>query len=98
MMVVFLLLKNNYMKKDSDRYFRTSSFSLAAFLFANSEQIAGVNETEERGKKEFCFVMTDRLEELVDLYKFGDRNDPDLLVHVHTYEQGRRELLDRLKD
>jgi len=39
------------MKKDSDRYFRTSSFPLATFLFAKSEQIAGINETEEKGKK-----------------------------------------------
>ena len=84
------------MKKDEDRYFRNSSFSLVLFLFLRGEKIAGVNPTDNPSKKEFAFVMTDRLKELVDLYQFGDRSDPDLLIEVHTYETARRELLDKL--
>ena len=86
------------MKKDENRYFRNSSFPLVLFLFSRGEKIAGVNPTDNPSKKEFAFVATDRLEKLVDLYKFGDRDDPDLLIQVHVYEQARRELLDRLND
>jgi hypothetical protein len=43
-------------------------------------------------------MLTHILEELVELFKFGDRDDPQLLVNVHSYEQARRELLDRLND
>lgn len=85
------------MKKDSDRYFRHPSFPLVTFLYAKGEQIAGINPIEgDSSKKEFCFVRTKRLEMLVEIYKFGDKNDPELLVQVHIYEQARRELLDRL--
>ncbi len=79
-----------------DRYFKSSSFPLVAFLFAKGQQIAGIYPTENPSKMEFTFVLTPRLEELVDLYKFGDRNDPELLVSAHLYEQARRELLDML--
>lgn len=84
------------MDKNSNRYFRSSSFPLVVFLFCKNEQVAGINPTDNPTKKEFAFLLTPRLEELVDLYKFGDRNDPELLVPVHFYEQARRELLDKL--
>ncbi len=86
------------MKKDSNRYFRSSSFSLVAFLVTKGEQIAGINPTDNPSRKEFMFIATPRLEELVSLYKFGDRNDPELLVSAQLYEQARRELMDRLND
>ena len=86
-------------KIDRDgRYFRSSSFPIVVFLFCKGEQVAGVNPTDNPTKKEFAFVLTPRLSELVELYKFGDRTAPELLVNVHLYEQGRRQLLDRLND
>ena len=86
------------MEKDSDRYFRSCSFPLVIFLYARDQQIAGINPVDNTGKKEFAFVKTPRLEELVDKYKFGAKDDPDIFVSVHSYEQARRELLDRLND
>ena len=85
-------------KEDSDRYFRNCSFHLVNFLYAKGEQIVEINQIDNSGKKEFAFLRTPRLEELVNLYKFGNRNDPELFVSVHVYEQARRELLDRLND
>jgi hypothetical protein len=82
----------------TNRYFRSASFPLAVFLYVKHQQIVAIDPTEDPGRKEFAFPKTDRLEELVDLYKFGSREDPDLLVPVHIYEQARRELLDRLMD
>ncbi len=70
----------------------------ATYLYAKNQQIAGINPTDSPGKKEFAFIRSDRLDELEDKYKFGDRNAPDLLVPVHLYEHARNELLDRLND
>jgi hypothetical protein len=83
---------------NTDRYFRSTSFPLVAFLFTKGQQIAAINVTDNPSKKEFSFMLTPILEELVELFKFGDRDDPQLLVNVHSYEQARRELLDRLND
>lgn len=82
--------------RDEKRYFYISSFPLVQFLYSKEQQIAGIRPTKEKDKKEFVFVKTPRLEELIDLYKFGDRNHPNLQVPVHKYEQARRELLDLL--
>ncbi len=85
------------MQKHRDKYIRTTNLSQAIYLYAQDQQIAGVNNVGE-GQKEFVFIKTDKLEELIDLYKFGDRNDERLFIEVHKYEQARRDLLDRLKD
>lgn len=84
------------MKKD--RYFISTSFPLVTFLFTKGEQITGVNQTDDPRKKEFAFILTSRLEELADLYKFGERDNPELSVNVRLYEQARGELLSRLRD
>lgn len=81
------------MKKN--KYFRTTNFQLATFLFAKNQQISGISPISTE-QKEFVFIKTNYLEELVWLYKFGDRDDERLLVYVHRYEQARRELLEKL--
>lgn len=82
--------------KDKDRYFRNTSFSLAAFLFSKGEQISGVNDVINSRDKEFVFIRTFELEELVNVYRFGEKNNPELLVNVRDYEEARRILMDRL--
>jgi hypothetical protein len=83
-------------KRDEDRYYRTTNLSLATFLFAQNEQIAGINEVDNSTDKQFVFSKTMRLEELVQAYRFGEKEDADLLVNVRSYEEGRRFLLDRI--
>jgi len=85
------------MKKDTEKYYRTTNLNIAVFLFSNEYQIAGIS-TVTGSQKEFCFIKTDSLDEAVDIYKFGAKDDDRLLVGVHQYEQARRELLDRLND
>ncbi len=83
---------------NTNKTYRQSSFTLACFLVAKGQPITGIDATENPNKKEFLFVNNSQLKRLVDIYKFGDRANPDMLVNVHVYEQARRELLDRLKD
>lgn len=86
-----------YMETKLDaRYFRTTSLPLSIYLHAKGHHITGINVVSDSGKKEFAFVLSPYLEKLAELYKFGDRADPDLLVPVHLYERARDELLDRL--
>jgi hypothetical protein len=81
----------------NEEYFRNTSFPLANFLYAHGQKLVSVDSLNG-SIKEFVFVMNERLQELEDKYKFGDKNDPDLLVHVHTYEEARRQLLSFIKD
>jgi len=86
------------MKTHRERYLTTSAFNLAVFLFANDQQISGINRTNDSERQDFVFVKNEFLEELVNLYKFGQKNNDRLLVNVHRYEQARQELLSLLKD
>jgi len=90
--------KKDLLDMKKDKHFHTSLFPLAAFLYAKNQQVAGINPTDEPGRKEFAFIITSELEQLVEKFKYGSRSDPDLLVEVHAYEQARRDLLDRLND
>lgn len=81
----------------TDQYTCTTNLNLAIFLYCQDQQIAGVNDVGG-GQKEFSFPKSDYLEEIINLYKFGSRDDSRLLVQVHKYEQARRDLLDRLND
>lgn len=85
------------MKIDTEKYYRTTNFSVSVLLFANDYQIVGINPVNGT-QKEFCFLKTPDLEELIEIYKYGARDDDRLLVGVHKYEQARRTLLDRLND
>jgi hypothetical protein len=84
------------MKKE--KHFKTASVPLSLYLNSKNQQCTAIEPTDDPGRKAFVFLQTDQLLELVRLYKFGDRDDPDLLVSVHAYEQARRELMDRLHD
>lgn len=85
------------MKKNIDRYFKTTNLNLAVFLYAKDFQIAGINPVD-RVQKEFVFTNSPILEEMIWLYRYGDRDDDRLPISPHKYEQARRELMDRLND
>ena len=84
-------------RNDGERYFRSSSLPLATFLFAKEQKVAGIHPLEGK-KREFVFVKTSRLEELVDKYKFGERNEEDAMVDARLLERARQELLDRVHE
>lgn len=81
-----------------EKHFETFSFPLSTFLYSKNQQFVAIEPTDDSDRKAFVFLQTDHLLELVRLYKFGDRGDPELLVPVHAYEQARRTLLDLLND
>jgi hypothetical protein len=80
-----------------DKYVRSTNLNLVTFLYANDQQIIGINPVNGN-QKEFVLIKTDYLEEMIDLYKWGDKDDERLLVSVHKYEMARKELMDRLKN
>ena len=86
------------LKINKDKHFRTCNFQIAAFLYSKEQQLVDIVPSYNPSQKEFVFTKTSELDALVDKYKFGDKTDNDLLVSVHSYEQARRQLLDRLND
>jgi hypothetical protein len=77
---------------DTDKYFVTSSKSLAVFLYAKDGIIAGTRPYGRARNAKFVFVKTPRLEELADLYMTNSGHHPDLHMNVHAYEQALRDF------
>lgn len=84
-------------KTNSDQHFRTTSLTLSVFLWAKEQPITGIHKLDG-ARKEFVFSKTPYLEELVDKFKFGARNDEDVLVDARLLEHARQTLLDRVHE
>ena len=85
------------MDKNEERYFYSTSFQLACFLYSKGMQMSVPREVG-RKQKEFVWVRTSELDKLVDCYKFGLKEEKELLINVKDYEQSRRELLEILNN
>ena len=81
----------------NNKDFRTSDLKLSIFLVVKGERLIGVDTVNVR-QKQLIFENTPNLEELKELYRFGDKSDKRLLIHVKEYESTRKELLDRLNE
>ena len=81
------------MDKNEEKYFYSTSFSLASFLYSKGMQMSEPRKLGNR-QKEFTWIRTSELESLVDIYKFGLKEEKELLINVRDYEQARRELLE----
>lgn len=78
------------------KYYRTTRFSLATFLYVNDQPVIGINSVGP-GVKEIAFPLTDTLEDLLDTYQFASDEDVRLFVSVKKYEKARSELLEKIK-
>lgn len=73
----------------NDRYYRTSSLYVSAFLFAKGLSLVNIDKTT-KSKCQFVFIDTPERESLVQQYSFAPPMSPDCLIDA-------RELLLALK-
>jgi len=81
------------MEKNEEKYFYSTSFQLACFLYSKRMQMSAPRNLN-RKQKEFTWIRTPELEDLINVYKFGLKEEIELLINVRDYEQVRRELLE----
>ena len=72
------------------RYFSTRSRPLVEFLYAKGHPIVGINTVG--ADTEYVLPKTPNLEALVDMYRFGAGDTPELYVQVRDFQQAQREL------
>jgi len=84
-------------KNENQKEFGTASFALAVFLYSKGEQVVGMSAIGGTEKKEFAFRDTPQLQKLINTYKFGQKDDPEMIISVRDYEQARDKLLELLK-
>lgn len=82
----------NLNKYDSDRYYRTNQFNVAAFLFAKGFEIAGVDKTINPRRADFIFPNSVELEIAVHEFNFAKDSSPEILVNARTLFSAIKQL------
>ena len=72
------------------RYFSTRSRLLVEFLYAKGHPLVGINTIGS--DTTYVLPKTPNLEALVDMYRFGVGDTPELYVQVRDFQQAQREL------
>ena len=94
--VVKMSMRKNTAKKQDNKYFRTSSFYAAAFLYAKGLELVDVDRTAD--PKRAAFVFTDKKERelLLENYNFGKEDSSGTLVDARKYATAIKMLKEKL--
>lgn len=68
-----------------ERYFKTSSFYTAAFLYSKDCELINVDKTINPKRAQFVFLNNPQLDILVDIFNFAKDLEPGLQVNVRTF-------------
>ena len=71
--------------RQDDRYFKTSSFYTAAYLYTKDCELINVDKTIDPKRAQFVFINNPQLDILVDIFNFAKDPEPDLLVNVRAF-------------
>jgi hypothetical protein len=77
--------------------YSTSNTNLAIFLKTKGYQLSGIEDDIISGKKIITLKGDADIDDLAELYKFGDKDDTRLKVSVKELEESRREIVGLIK-
>jgi len=78
-----------------DRYFRTTSFHLAAFLSAKGVELANI-EKENPKRATFVFRDSPQREHLLESFNFGKEDAPEVMVDGRKLITAIKQLKEKL--
>lgn len=77
---------------NDDRYFRTSNFYTAAYLFANGFELVNVDRLIDPQRAQFVFPNSPELEAKVHIFNFAKGESPELKVSARTLFSAIKQL------
>ena len=83
-------------EKQKDRYFRTSSFYVAAFLFAKGLEMVNVDKITNPKRAQFVFIDIAERELWLDSFNFAKENSPEVVIDARRFVTAIRVLKDKL--
>lgn len=84
-------------KNQDDRYFRTSSFYAACFLFVKGMELVGIEpDSIDQKRYQFTFRDSPYRESLLQSFNFSKENDPEVLVDIRKVITAIKTLKDAL--
>ena len=87
--------KTKINKKDN-RYFRISSFYVAAFLFAKGLELVNIDKITNPKRAQFVFRDIPEREILLKNYNFAKENEPGVMIDARKFVMAIKMLKDKL--
>jgi hypothetical protein len=81
---------------ESSRYWRTTSFYTACYLYAKGQVLVNVDRISDTRRSQFVFLDSPERELLVRSFNYADENDSEVLVDVRTFVTAIKQLKDKL--
>ena len=78
------------------RYFRTSNFYAAAFLFAKNQTLVNIDRLADPKRAQFVFLDSPERELLLHNYSFAQEDSPETLVDFRKAITAIKTLKDKL--
>lgn len=81
---------------NKDKYFKTTSFYLASFLFAKGLELVNIDRTADLKRKEFVFLDSPDRELWLESFNFGKENNPEVMIDARKFVMAIKMLKDKL--
>ena len=82
--------------KDENRYFRTTNYNLASFLFAKGIELANIDRLDNQKRATFVFVENPQIEELVHAFDYAKENEEIVMVDARKIIHASKMLKEKL--
>lgn len=90
-----LAMENSNEYQDS-RYFRTSSFYTACFLFAKEQVLVNIDKVTDPKRAHFVFLDSPERELLLQEFNYAKENAPGVLIDTRKFITSIKQLKDKL--
>lgn len=88
-------MNNSLKSKPDERYFRLTSFYVAAFLFANGIELVNIDRSDPT-RSQFVFKDSPEREALLQSFNFAPDNSPDASIDARKFVMAIKMLKDKL--
>ena len=82
--------------ENKNRYFRTTNFNLASFLFTKGIELANIDRLDNQKRATFVFVENSQIEELVHEFDYAQENNEVVMVDARKLIYATKQLKDKL--
>lgn len=79
-----------------NRYFQTSSFYAAAFLFAKDQTLVNIDKVTDPRRAQFVFSDSPERESLLQNFNFAKEDSPEVMVDARKFVTAIKQLKDKL--
>ena len=76
----------------NDRYWKTSSFYVACFLFAKDQTLVNIDKVTDVKRSQFVFLDSPEREQLLQNFNFAKENSPEVMVDARKFVTAIKQL------